>query len=97
VRGLIKADGPCGRLVFDYANRYRLVISQPVLIEILEVMTRSSITRTYRGLATRNIQVILGILASADESTLQVFPPSVAIGRTTRSSLRRLPVRLPIS
>jgi uncharacterized protein len=74
VRGLINADSLCGRLVFDYANRYRLVISQPVLIEILEVMTRSDLTRKYRGLATRNMQVLLGILASADEAPLTHIP-----------------------
>lgn len=74
VRSLINADGLYGRLVFDYANQYRLVVSQPVLIEILEVITRSGLTRKYRGLATRNLQAILGILANADEAILADIP-----------------------
>jgi len=75
VRSLINADGRWGRLVFDYADRYRLVISQPVLIEILEVMTRSSLTRKYRGLATRNLQAILSMLSNADVVDVAVIPP----------------------
>ncbi len=74
VRSLINADGFWGRLVFDYSDRYRLVISQPVLIEILEVMTRSDLTRKYRGLATRNLQAILGILSNAEEAILADIP-----------------------
>ncbi len=75
VRSLINADSHWGRLLFDYADRYRLVISQPVLIEILEVMTRSSLTRKYRGLATRNLQAILRVLASADVVDVADIPP----------------------
>ncbi len=81
VRGLINAEGLWGRLIFDYADRYRLIISQPVLIEILEVMTRSNLTRKYRGLATRNLQAILGILANAEEAILVDIP---AISRDSK-------------
>jgi uncharacterized protein len=65
VRSLINPDGLWGQVVFVHAQRYRLIISPPIISEILEVLTRSHISRKYRGLATRNIQRILGILATA--------------------------------
>lgn len=74
VRGLINPDGLWGRLVFENATRYRLVISQPVLLELLEVLTRSHITRKYRGLATSNLQAMLGLLAHAEVADVAAIP-----------------------
>jgi putative PIN family toxin of toxin-antitoxin system len=53
------------RLVFDYADRYTLVVSEPVVREITEVLHRPDLTRKYRPLATRTIDVILNLLAAA--------------------------------
>ncbi len=74
IRALINPDGRWGQLIFTYAERYRMVISQPMLMEILEVMTRSHISRKYRGMATRNIQVVLALLSQADIVELDAIP-----------------------
>src|SRR5438067_1540284 len=43
VRALFNSRSFCGRLVFEYFNRYRLVLSPPVVEEILEVLGRQEL------------------------------------------------------
>jgi len=74
VRSLINPEGLWGRLVFANAHRYRLIVSQPIIMELLEVLTRSHISRKYRGLAAQNIQTILGILATAEAVDVAEIP-----------------------
>jgi len=73
-RSLINPNGMWGRLIFAYADRYRLIVSQPIVEEILEVLQRPELTRKYRGLVTRNMQTIIGVLQSADVVELDEIP-----------------------
>lgn len=50
VRSLINPKSFAGRLVFDYAYRYQLVLSSPIVAEILEVLQRPELTRKYKTL-----------------------------------------------
>jgi uncharacterized protein len=74
VRSLINRSGVCGRLVFTHGERYRLIISEPIVWEVFEVLRRPELTRKYRGLARENLQTILDILAQAEVVTLGDIP-----------------------
>jgi len=63
------------QLVFDYADRYTLVVSEPVVKEVTEVLHRPALTRKYRPLATRSINTILSLLASAEWVDVPDIPP----------------------
>ena len=66
VRGLINPYSWWGRLLFDYAQHYQLIVSPPLLTEYLEVMQRPELTRKYRSVATRDPHVVLDRLATAE-------------------------------
>lgn len=78
VRSLINPSGLWGRLVFTHGERHRLVVSEPIVREILEVLRRPELTRKYRGVASVNLQTILDILANAEVIAVKDVP---AIGR----------------
>lgn len=66
VRSLINPYGIWGRLVFQRADRYQLIVSEAIIREILEVLNRPEITRKYRSIATRDLRAILDFLAAAE-------------------------------
>lgn len=74
VRCLINPTGLWGRLVFDRAADYALVLSLPILAEVLEVLQRPDLTRKYRGLAGRDVQAILSLVATAERVELIDIP-----------------------
>jgi len=62
LRSLINPSGLWGRLVFARSD-YRLIISEPVLREITEVLARPQLRRKYRSLPTRDPLALLSLLA----------------------------------
>ncbi len=74
VRALINPFGLWGRLVFDHAGDYRLIVSESIVREVLEVIQRPGLLRKYRGLATRNVHTILSIIAGAEAVDLADLP-----------------------
>lgn len=74
VRCLLNPYGWWGRPVFDYAHRYELVFSEPVLREILEVLRRPELSQKYRAVATRKVETILDLLASAEVVSVDAVP-----------------------
>ncbi len=66
VRSLINPRGTLGRLVFSYASHYRLTLSQPILMEILEVLQRSELTRKFQTLPGLDRSKIIDLLAQAE-------------------------------
>lgn len=74
VRSLINRSGLWRRLVFTHGERYRLIISEPIAVEILEVLHRPELTRKYCGTANANIQTILDILARAEIVIVDEIP-----------------------
>lgn len=73
VRSLINPRGVWGRLVFDQPG-YRLIVSQPILMEILEVLRRPEIVRKYRSVAMRDPNAVLAILARAEVVEVMAIP-----------------------
>ncbi len=95
VRSLINPSDLWGRLVFVHGARYRLVVSEPVVVEILEVLHRPELARKYRGVARANLQTVLDILADARVIEVGKPLPSGAIQRMKNfSSQRHWPVRI---
>ncbi len=74
VLSLINPYSVWGRIVFEWDTQYRLVVSQPVLLEILEVLRRPELTRKYRGVATRDPATLLAILAGAEVAQVTAIP-----------------------
>jgi uncharacterized protein len=66
VRALINPHGLWGRLVFEYADLYRLGLSQPIVVEIVEVLRRPGLTRKFRTLQDLDLAAVLAIIARAD-------------------------------
>jgi putative PIN family toxin of toxin-antitoxin system len=64
VRALINPHSACGRIVFE-AARYQLFLSEPVLVEILEVLRRPELTRKFRALQDLDLRRVLDILGRA--------------------------------
>lgn len=77
VRSLINPHSRCGRIVFVHGSSYRLVLSQPVLLEIIEVLQRPELTRKFRNLVGLDHQRVLDIISQVEVVTIAV-PPAVS-------------------
>lgn len=75
VRCLINPHGRWGALVFEHAGRYRLFVSEPVLVEILEVLARPELTKKFRSLRGLDRTRVLDLLAQASVVELPAIPP----------------------
>jgi putative PIN family toxin of toxin-antitoxin system len=60
--------------VFQHAGRYVLVVSPPVIAEILDVLHRPELTRRFRQLAGVDLARIIEILDSAEAVELDEIP-----------------------
>jgi putative PIN family toxin of toxin-antitoxin system len=74
VRALINPHSVCGRLVFQHASAYVLVVSPPLIAEILEVLHRPELTRRFRQLAGIDLARIIQILDAAEVVELDEIP-----------------------
>ena len=77
VRCLINPLGLWGRAVFELSPQYHLCVSAPVLLEVLDVLYRSSLQRKFKSLAGRNVEDVLGLLADAEGFEIG-DPPAVS-------------------
>ena len=73
VRGLINPHGVRGRVVFDRAGDYRLVVSPPLLAEYLEVIARPELTRKFKSLPG-HMRDLLDLLSQADVVAFDALP-----------------------
>lgn len=74
VRSLINPHSFWGTLVFKYHNSYRLFLSKPVLMEILEVLARPEIRGKFRMLEKLDLPKILEIIRQAETVELNRVP-----------------------
>jgi uncharacterized protein len=65
VRSLINPFGRWGELVFEHGDRYDLVLSEPIVRELLEVLHRPELVRKYRTLPERDMHAMLDVLSRA--------------------------------
>jgi putative PIN family toxin of toxin-antitoxin system len=65
VRGLINPRGPCGRVIFDHARDFDLIVSPEIAAEYVEVLRRPEIARRFRQSSEGNILRVLDIISEA--------------------------------
>lgn len=66
VRSLINPLGKFGKVVFQYSSAYRLFVSKPVVIEILEVINRPEVTVLFRTLEKLDKKRVIEIISQAE-------------------------------
>jgi predicted nucleic acid-binding protein len=66
VRALINPHSRCGRLFSEHTSRFRMIVSEPTVRELLEVLHRPELTKKYRGLGDMNIRRIIDLLSQAE-------------------------------
>ncbi len=74
VRALINPKSRWGRIVFDYAASYTLILSRPMVVEILAVLRRPEVVRLFQTLPGRDPATILHILQTAETIQLTGIP-----------------------
>jgi uncharacterized protein len=74
VRCLLNPRSLWGRLVIHYGHAYELVLSQPVLTEILEVIERPEVKAKYRFLDEFGPQQLLTLLQDVEVVTVGDIP-----------------------
>jgi putative PIN family toxin of toxin-antitoxin system len=74
VRCLINPFGLWGKLVFERAREYRLVLSRPVIEEIVAVLARPELAAKFRTLAGLDLRAVLDLLAQAEIVELDAVP-----------------------
>jgi uncharacterized protein len=77
VRALINPKSRCGRLLFQYADLFTIIISKPIAQELLEVVQRPELTRKYRGLTKLNMRLIIDVVARAEAVEIGDVPSKV--------------------
>lgn len=75
VRSLLNPHGSSGKLVFAHADDYELVVSEPVVREILDVLSRPEITRRIRSIADMDLRRLLDIFSTAEIVEPADIPP----------------------
>jgi putative PIN family toxin of toxin-antitoxin system len=74
VRAMLNPHSPCGRLVYRHAETYELILSRPVVEEMLEVLHRPELTRKAPGLGQLDLRRLLDTLATAEIVELGGIP-----------------------
>ncbi len=78
VRALLNPRSIWGRLVFDCAGHYRLVVSAPIVREVIEVIQRPELVRKFpRALPTRTPTTILDILTQTEAVEITDAVPAI--------------------
>lgn len=75
MRVLINPHGVWGRLVFRHGSACTLIVSPPVIQEILEVLHRPELTRRFRSIAGLNLAHVIDILGRAEAVEVDHVPP----------------------
>jgi len=65
VRGLINPRSLCGRLIFGTFDAFELITSSEVNAEYLTVLQRPHLRRKYRKSSSRELDIVLEMIASA--------------------------------
>ncbi len=74
VRALINPQSRWGRIVFDHAASYTLILSEPMTVEILTVLRRPELAKLFNSLPSRDPATILAIVQAAEAVDLADIP-----------------------
>jgi putative PIN family toxin of toxin-antitoxin system len=77
VRALINPKSRAGRLLFDFAGSYILIISKPTAKELLEVIQRPELTRKNNSLAKVHTRRVIDLLSRAEAVEIGAAAPVV--------------------
>lgn len=66
VRALINPGGLWGRLLFQYSDRYDLVLSPEIIREILEVTSRSTLRKRFPAIGGMRVERMLDVIERAE-------------------------------
>ena len=66
VRSLLNPFSFSGRIFFAHADDYRLILSAPIIREVLEVLRRPEITQKIRFVAGMDTRRVLDLLSEAE-------------------------------
>ena len=77
VRALIHPKSRSGRLLFEYADRFQIVMSQATAQELLEVLQRPELTRKYPALNTISLRQVIDLLSQAETVVVTSIPEIV--------------------
>ena len=78
VRSLLNPFSFSGKLLFAHADEYLLILSAPIIREILEVLQRPEITRKIRFVAGMDTKRVLDLLSQAELVELPADIPQVS-------------------
>jgi len=65
VRSLINPYSRWGRIFFDHASDYTLIVSTPLVREVIGTSTRRRVQNKFRRVAGRDLEAIVGIIEGA--------------------------------
>lgn len=72
VRALLNPRSPCGRLLLSFRGRYRLVLSTPMIVEILKVLARDELVVRFQLRQTNYPEAIARLFeAMKDAETVE--------------------------
>ena len=77
VRALLNQRSVCGRLVFGYQHRFQVILSTPMVVEILQVLARDEIVgklERRRGTLLHAISSLLESFQAAESVELTDIP-----------------------
>lgn len=74
VRGLINPLSRWGHILFDYADKYQLIVSEPIILEVLDVLRRPAVVRLFKTLPGRDVAAIVAILTDAESVEVREIP-----------------------
>lgn len=67
VRALINPESICGRLLFEFSNRYTIVLSAEIVREIVRVLFRPTLRERFPQMADpRQIERVIGLFEQAE-------------------------------
>ena len=78
VRSLLNPHSAPGRLIFAHADEYRLILSAPIVREIVEVLQRPETTNKIRFGAGMDTRRVLDLLSEAELVELPADIPQVS-------------------
>lgn len=74
VRCLLNPGSVWGQLVFGRRGRYGLIASEPIVEEVLEVLSRPAVQRKFRFVAGKTKSEVLDALANAEMVEVRSIP-----------------------
>jgi putative PIN family toxin of toxin-antitoxin system len=77
VRALLNPKSRSGRLLPDYSDRFKIIVSRPTAQELLEVINRPELKAKYRSLGRIDSGTVIDLLSRAEAVEIGDLPSIV--------------------